>query len=51
MADARTARDRPATGLEALKQHAVENKLYMSMWIIRGTAILFTFAYFIPIVG
>lgn len=51
MADARPARDQPATGLEALKRHAMEHKLDMSMWAIRGAAILFTFAYFIPIIG
>lgn len=38
-------------GLEALKQHAIAHKLDMSMWVIRALAIIFTFAYFIPIIG
>lgn len=51
MADSGTAQEQPATGIEALKKHALENKLDMGMWAIRAASILFTFAYFIPIIG
>ena len=42
---------RPSAGLDALKEHTLAHKLDVSMWAIRGAAILFTFAYFIPIIG
>lgn len=51
MADSGTARDQSVHGLEAIKRHALEHKLDMSMWAMRAAVVLFTFAYFIPIIG
>ncbi len=51
MADTSGTGDQPAHGFEAIKRHTMENKLEVSMWAIRASAILFTFAYFIPIIG
>lgn len=48
MADSGT---QPQYGFDALKRHAITHKLDISMWAIRALAIIFTFAYFIPIIG
>ncbi|KAK7576277.1 hypothetical protein V9T40_012563 [Parthenolecanium corni] len=48
MADSGT---QPQYGFEALRRHAIAHKLDMSMWVIRALALIFTFAYFIPIIG
>lgn len=41
----------PRPGLEALKQHVVENKIDMALWVMRGLTLFFSFLYLIPIFG
>lgn len=46
--DAGTESERPK-GLDNLKQHVVTHKVEVTLWCTRLAAIVFTFAYVLPI--
>jgi hypothetical protein len=39
------------SGWEALKQHVIDHKVDVALWATRVFTILFTFGYFIPLLG
>lgn len=47
--DAGTDSERRPKGLEALKQHVVTHKVEVTLWCTRLAAIVFTFAYILPL--
>lgn len=51
MAEADSTEQPPPKGLEALKQHCIDNKLNVALWMTRLFTIIFTFAYLLPIFG
>ncbi|GFG32314.1 hypothetical protein Cfor_02711 [Coptotermes formosanus] len=38
-------------GWEALKQHVLDHKVEVALWVTRIFTILFTFGYFVPLIG
>lgn len=38
-------------GWEALKQHVIDHKVEVALWATRVFTIIFTFGYFIPLLG
>jgi hypothetical protein len=38
-------------GWGALKQHVIEHKVEVALWATRVFTIIFTFGYFIPLIG
>lgn len=50
MADNNTSQERPR-GIEALKQHIIENKVDVALWASRVLTIIFAIGYVLPIFG
>lgn len=50
MADSNANQERPR-GMEALKQHVIENKVDVALWASRVLTIIFAIGYVLPIFG
>jgi hypothetical protein len=49
--DAQNSEEAQPRGWEALRQHVIDHKVDVALWATRVFTILFTFGYFIPLLG
>lgn len=49
--NSQTSGEPQPSGWEALRQHVIDHKVDVAIWATRVVTVLFTFGYFIPLLG